>query len=135
MRSASHARWQRLGELLVQRRIELAPRYRERTVFAAEHDLDWRLLHDIERGKRETFKPETLAAIEVAYQWQRGSIQAVLAGGDPAPVLPASSDGADAERWASFTQEERRIALAFIETLRRGAAERDRERNGGRESA
>jgi len=87
----AHA-WKRLGALLVQRRIELAPRYRQRTVFAADVGIKWRLLHDIERAKRDSFTPETLAAVEVAYQWQPGSVARVLAGGNPAPAAaPAST--------------------------------------------
>lgn len=78
--------WTRLGQMLVQRRIELAPRYRERTVFAEDVGIKWRLLHDIERAKRDSFSAETLAAVEVAYRWQAGSVARVLAGGDPVPI-------------------------------------------------
>ena len=81
--------WARLGELLVQRRIEIAPRYRERTVFAEDVGIHWRMLHDIERAKRKSFTPETLAAIEVAYRWRPGSVARVLAGGDPLPIAGA----------------------------------------------
>ena len=75
------ASWTRLGELLVQRRIEIDPRYRNRTVFADERGLHWRLLYDLERARRVTFGPETLAAVEVAYELAPGSIGRTLAGG------------------------------------------------------
>ena len=93
--------WTRLGQLLVQRRIELAPRYRERTKFADEVGIKWRLLYDIERAKRDSFSAETLAAVEVAYQWQPGSVARILAGGDPVPIAaapPASRNGNGPER-------------------------------------
>lgn len=63
-------------------------------MFAADVGLDWRLLHDIEAAKRTSFKRQTLAAIEVAYQWQQGSIQSVLDGGEPVPVEDPSRRGA-----------------------------------------
>ena len=86
METAPHSSWQRLGDLLVARRIELNPRWRNRTRFAEEAGLHWRLLFDIERAKRTTFPAETLMAIEVAYRWQYGSIEKVLGGGDPLPL-------------------------------------------------
>lgn len=86
MPSAPADAWKRLGELLVQRRIELAPRYRKRTAFAGDTGIHWRLLYDIERARRKSFTPETLAAVEVAYRWQPGSVARVLAGGDPVPI-------------------------------------------------
>jgi hypothetical protein len=81
---------ERLGRLLVQRRISLAPRYRVRTLFADDVGLHWRLLHDLERNKRSNFTDETLAAVEVAYRWKPGSIARVLAGGDPEPMTAAA---------------------------------------------
>jgi hypothetical protein len=76
----------RLGKLLIRRRIELSSRYRDRTLFAHERlDDKWRTLHDLELAKRPNFRPETLEAVEAAYEWQPGSIERVLAGGDPLP--------------------------------------------------
>lgn len=86
MMTAPDSAWQRLGDLLIARRIELNPRWRNRTRFAEETGLHWRMLFDVERAKRQSFPPETLMAIEVAYQWQYGSIAKVLAGGDPVPA-------------------------------------------------
>ena len=93
MPSPPSGAWRRLGALLVQRRIELAPRYRQRTAFAEDVGIKWRLLYDIERAKRDSFTPETLAAIEVAYRWQPGSVARVLAGGDPVPLAPPAPPG------------------------------------------
>jgi len=81
--------WARLGELLVQRRIELDPRYRNRRIFADERGLNWRLLHDLERAKRTNFEPETMAAVEVAYGLAPGSIGRTLSGGELEPAAPA----------------------------------------------
>ncbi len=78
--------WTRLGELLVQRRVEIDPRYRNRQLFADERGLNWRLLHDIERAKRTNFEPETLAAVEVAYSLAPGSVVRALDGGELEPL-------------------------------------------------
>jgi hypothetical protein len=77
--------WERLGELLVHRRVEIDLRYRNRQLFADERGLNWRLLYDIERAKRTNFEPETKAAIEVAYMLAPGSVDRVLAGGELEP--------------------------------------------------
>lgn len=77
--------------------------------------------------------PLTAGKLERALQWQAGSVERILAGGDPSSVLYAAPDGDNPEgAWASFTEDERRIALAFIETLRRAAADRA---NGGEKTA
>jgi hypothetical protein len=83
MITATEDAWERLGDMLVQRRISLAPRYRVRELFASDVGLKWRLLYDIERHKRQNFTDETLAAFEVAYQLRPGSIATVLDGGQP----------------------------------------------------
>jgi hypothetical protein len=126
---------ERLGELLVQRRIELNPRWRKRTVFAEDHGLNWRLLYDIERARRDTFGDETLAAVEVAYRWRKGSIAAVLAGRDPVPMgddAPPRDDLADLEAelgvdLSSLPPDVRRIWLSFAGAVLRRIAEQERQ--------
>lgn len=81
-----HGQWVRLGEMLARRRTEIEPRYKNRTLFAEATGLNWRLLHDIERAKRDEFKPETLAALETAYQLAPGAIERALKGGDLEPA-------------------------------------------------
>lgn len=91
--SPSAADWERLGEQLTRRRVELDPRYANRTAFAAERGIDYRLAYDVEEAKRANFRPATIAAIEVAYAVAPGSVRRALEGGDleplPAPRLSA----------------------------------------------
>jgi hypothetical protein len=75
------AAWARLGKLLTERRARLDPRYMNRRLFASERGLDYRLVSDIEKARRQTFEGSTLAAIEAAYQLQPGAIGRFLAGG------------------------------------------------------
>lgn len=102
--------WKRLGEQLVRRRIELDPRYSNRKTFAAERGVGYRIVTDIEHGRRGNYEPATLAAVEVAYGITPGSTGRALAGGEleplPAPRLasvppPPSGDETDAE--AAYT--------------------------------
>ena len=83
MPSRPSAAWERLGGSLVRRRLELDPRYRNRKLFAQERGPGlYRVFSDIELGKRSSYKPSVLLAIEVAYQLEPGSIDRFLAGGD-----------------------------------------------------
>jgi len=84
---ASREDWERVGALLIDRRIEISPRYANRRVFAEETSLNWRMLHDAEHGKRATFKPETVRAFETAYRLVPGSLRRSLDGG---PLEPAA---------------------------------------------
>jgi hypothetical protein len=86
--------WRRLGALLIQRRVKLNPSYRSRQKFVADVGLNPRMLADIENARRMSFRPETVLALEHAYQWVPGSIEAVLAGGDPTPIETADPEHA-----------------------------------------
>ena len=93
------ANWKRLGELLVRRRIELDPRYSNRRLFADESGLNYRIVSDVERGRRDNYENQTIAAVEVAYRVLPGSVARVVAGGEPAlqPVpAPAGAPPPDA---------------------------------------
>ena len=102
MPSRPSAAWERLGEMLVRRRLELDPRYRSRQTFSRERGP--RLYHvfsDVELGKRSSYKASTLAEIEAAYQLEPGSIGRFLGGGDlEAPEVggskPATASSAEA---------------------------------------
>jgi len=87
--------WVRLGEMLVRRRIALDPRYRNRRTFTAERAPRlYRIINDMELGKRGKFEPATKAAIEAAYDLAPGAIDRAAAGGElvpPArPLVPAA---------------------------------------------
>ena len=99
----------RLGEMLVRRRIELNPGYRNRRVFVAERAPGlYRIVNDIELGrwgKRAAFEPGTIAALEDAYALEAGAIKRSLDGGDlqprvaapTPPAIPPDSSGVYAE--------------------------------------
>jgi hypothetical protein len=90
--------WQRLGELLVSRRVELDVRFRNRRTFAASVDLDYRVLYDIESTRRDNFTKSTLRAVEHAYRLTPGSLDRTLAGGPLEPADATTEEPAAPER-------------------------------------
>jgi hypothetical protein len=99
----------RLGRLLMQARVRQDPGYRNRARFAREKGLNERLLQDIETGYRGGFGASTKLAIEIAYHWKPGSIDAVLAGGnpepEPAPGGLAPEDQAALDQWVELIRQ------------------------------
>lgn len=86
----SNENWERLGQLLIERRVKL--KYPKRAAFARDKGQKTdRILAAIENGERQNFDRSTLALIEDLYEWQHGSIDAVLAGGLPIPLEERSS--------------------------------------------
>jgi len=86
MPPADRTAWERLGRLLAERRSQISPRYRNRRAFAAEREMNWRTLHDVELAKRDNFTPATMSAFESAYMLAPGSLERTLAGGDLEPA-------------------------------------------------
>jgi hypothetical protein len=76
------ADWQRLGKLVIARRINLGYRRRE-DLAAAVDGISMRTLGDIETGKRDRYHPNTIGSLENALRWKPGSVDTVLEGGDP----------------------------------------------------
>lgn len=95
--------WQRLGDLLVTRRVQIDPRYTTRRTFVAEthsgkQDSWYRMITSIENGSRDNYSRETLAAIEIAYQLQPGSLHRTLTeGGELEPLQQPAAPQAPAD--------------------------------------
>ena len=116
---------ERLGHYTVSRRVALG--YRNRTDLADSLQFTVRTLADIEHGVRKA-SPGTYAMLENKLAWAPGSVDAILAGGDPkelvvklrsAPHNPPPTGSADALSRAS-TEE------LLLELRRRIIAPRDR---------
>jgi hypothetical protein len=87
--------WQRLGEALQRRRVELDPKYRNLALFARERGLNERLVSDIEHGRRSGYRKGTRHALEIAYGLDAGRIDRFIAGeaaglAPPPAALPIS---------------------------------------------
>lgn len=79
--------WTRLGELLVDRRVELGYPGRKRAQFARDNGLSHdRTISEIENAGRGNYESATVSQLEQVYRWGTGSIRRVLEGGDPTPL-------------------------------------------------
>ena len=75
---------ERLGHHIVSRRVALG--YRNRTDFANSLQFTARTLSDIENGVRKA-SPGTYAMLENKLGWAPGSIDTILAGGEPKELV------------------------------------------------
>lgn len=117
---------ERLSTLMEDRRLALGLSWRE---VAQRADLAYETVRALRTGDGGV-QSLTAANLDRALQWQTGSVERILAGGDPLPMERAEDGG---PRWASLTPRERQLALAFIEFMRQRGAER--EDNGEKNSA
>jgi transcriptional regulator with XRE-family HTH domain len=83
-------KWQRLARLVTHRRVRLG--HASQTEFASASGLKIRTLNNIENARRPGYDPSTIALLEQGLQWQPGSVEAILAGGDPTPAPAAAAD-------------------------------------------
>ena len=127
---------ERLGRLLMQRRVELDPRYRNRRVFAGEREINYRLVMDIENSTRDNFDDAMLAFISLAYGWTADSAARVMEGGDPVPADPGREQ---AERVGRAVLEvldgggdsgEQVLPQAILDIVRAASGRKPRRRQG-----
>lgn len=107
--------WRNLARLLVERRVQLAPRFHNRRAFCDEKHLDYRVVSDIETARRDNFGAPMLTALEVGYEIAEGGIRQALK--DPAtevlperskhrtPAAPSAAPSVDRERGGVFIPE------------------------------
>ena len=112
---------ERLGHHVVSRRVALG--YRNRTDMADSLPFTVRTLADIEHGVRKA-SPGTYAMLENKLDWAPGSIDTILAGGEPretvtelrrppsTPVSPASTDALSRASTEELLLELRRRIIA-----------------------
>ncbi len=92
----------RLGEQVRTRRIELGIRQQDLEGVSTS------TLTKIERGDTDaSYRPATIRALEVGLRWGPGSVQAILAGGEPVELAEAETDPtlAALDRLARVVQE------------------------------
>lgn len=92
----------RLASRVVARRKEKG--WPTRQAFADAIDLTYRVLTDLENGVRR-LGPKAYAVIELALEWRPGSIDNILAGGEPRAITPENSLLASRVRHPSRTAE------------------------------
>jgi hypothetical protein len=122
---------ERLGHHVVSRRVALG--YRTRTDFADSLQFTVRTLADVEHGVRKA-SPGTYAMLENKLSWAPGSIDTILAGGEPKELvntLPRSNPNARSQGYArrptnATTPSQVSTEELLLELRRRIIAPRDR---------
>jgi hypothetical protein len=94
---------ERLGHHIVSRRVALG--YRNRTDFADSLQFTVRTLSDVENGVRKA-SPGTYAMLENKLGWAPGSIDTVLAGGEPRELVVKLRRDSPEPRHRSFTTDD-----------------------------
>lgn len=114
--------WKRLGRALEARRGELGYGFRQRERFLADRGgppPSLKTLARLERGERAGYPPATVLRLESMYEWAPGSFEAVLAGGDPAPLEEPAPAGVTAPpapslaAWDAYDPKDDDAALLF----------------------
>jgi hypothetical protein len=93
---------ERLGHHIVSRRVALG--YRNRTDFANSLQFTVRTLSDVENGVRKS-SPGTYAMLENKLGWAPGSIDTILAGGEPKELVVKLRRDSPEPRYRSYTDE------------------------------
>jgi hypothetical protein len=93
---------ERLGHYIVSRRVALG--YRNRTDLASSLKFTVRTLSDIENGVRKA-SPGTYAMLENKLAWAPGSIDTILAGGEPKELVVKLRRDSPEPRYQSFSSD------------------------------
>lgn len=119
--------WKGLGDLLITRRVQLDPEYKNRRKFVAatatgSTDSWYRMINSIETGNRDNYSRQTIAAIEIAYQLKPGSLMRSLRTQTLEPAQadqPAADPGTDRaiveELRAQATSQDKTIGDILVE--------------------
>jgi hypothetical protein len=109
---------ERLGHHIVSRRVALG--YRNRTDFADSLQFTVRTLSDIENGVRKA-SPGTYAMLENKLGWAPGSIDTILAGGEPKELVVKLRPTTPTPRTHAYTTEA--LSEATVDALSRASTE------------
>ena len=119
---------ERLGHHVVSRRVALG--YRNRTDPADSLAFTVRTLSDIEQGVRKA-SPGTYAMLENKLAWAPGSIDTILAGGEPTEMVSTRRRSNPESRYDSFSSDTLSRASTeelLLQVRRRIIRSRDRRR-------
>jgi hypothetical protein len=126
-----HDAWLRLGRALERRRGELGYGFRQRDRFAREQGdgrISVKTISRLEHGERGSYPQSTIGAVEAIYQWSPGSLDCVLRGGEPDPLVSAPSPlrrNPITSESAPLTPGERITSWVYVRMRQRGHADND----------
>lgn len=73
--------WKRLGQIVRAERVRLG--YHSVATFAKASGLSATTVDNIENGRKTSYRPDSVGALELALGWRSGSVERILAGQDP----------------------------------------------------
>ncbi|HWF83049.1 MAG TPA: hypothetical protein VN695_20930 [Streptosporangiaceae bacterium] len=120
--------WLRLGRVLERRRGELGYGFRQRDRFVRECGggrISVKTISRLEKGQRGSYPESTIGTIEAMYKWSPGSVEAVLAGGDPNVILvpPPGNRNPITVPYTPPTSGERLASWVYVRMSQRGHSE------------
>lgn len=105
---------QRLAEAVIERRKELGlgqQALAERAAMAGQR-ISFQTVRNVESAVQETYRPQTLAALDAGLAWPTGSAARILQGGDPPEAAPPPLPAEPADELATrLARIESRIGL------------------------
>lgn len=105
--------WSRLAELI---RADAANLYPSLRAFARASGLSLRTIEALIAGERTHYRDRTIADVEVALEWEPGSVQRVLEGRKPLrlkdPMLARIN-----RAWPQLSDRDRRLLGAVIDAM------------------
>lgn len=125
MDTYSSEAWGRLGRMLERRRGELGYGFRQRSRFARERGggmISVKTISRLENGERASYPESTIGTVEAMYQWSAGSVERVLAGGEPGALLLALAPDRNpiTAEFASPTPGERMASWIYVRMKQHG---------------
>lgn len=138
--------WQRVAEAVTARR---ARRNWTQIDVATRGPLSLDRVQAIEGAKRPTYRAGTIAALERALEWEYGSVEAILVGGEPTPLEDSAAvedsgvavEGLATDReptvaeLAAALAEEKRAREDLERRFRELVAQQDEDRERRRKSS
>jgi hypothetical protein len=120
--------WLRLGNVLERRRGELGYGFRQRARFVRERGggrISVKTISRLENGERGSYPESTIGTIEAMYQWLPGSVETVLAGGEPNVMLltPPAGRNPITSPYTPPTPGERLASWVYVRMRQRGYGE------------
>jgi hypothetical protein len=115
--------WRRLGRTLERRRGELGYGFRQRARFARDCGggmISVKTLSRLENGERDSYPESTVGTVEAMYQWSAGSVESVLKGGEPSPLMPPAPRSSFTTPDSPPTSGERLAGWVYVRMSQRG---------------
>jgi hypothetical protein len=114
--------------VLERRRGELGYGYRQRARFVSERGagrISVKTISRLEKGERGSYPESTIGTIEAMYQWSPGSVESVLMGVDPNPLLadPPPHRNPITSPFTPPTSGERLASWVYVRMRQRGCGD------------